>query len=93
MSPAHHVRPSTFAESATNVMATAAEPSLSEEGGDPLSRQEKGNLSTVHMYYDDTELFSNTAKITAIYRAEGTDGNLLVLVTDQTVMHPQGGND
>ncbi len=51
----------------------------------------KDVLSTVHLYYSDTELFSNTARVIAVYDAEGKNGKQLVLVTDQTVMHPQGG--
>lgn len=44
--------------------------------------------STAHLYYDDTYLFSCTAKVVSIY--EGDD-NKTVIVLDQTVMHPQGG--
>ena len=50
-------------------------------------------LSTVHLYYEDTELFSNTAKVIAVREADSeVEGErLVVLVTDETVMHPQGG--
>ena len=50
-------------------------------------------LSTAHLYYEDTELFSNTAIIAAIQ--PGNEGQeeegTATLVLDQTVMHPQGG--
>ena len=52
-------------------------------------------LSTVHLYYEDTELFSNTAKVIAVREAdpEVEGEKLVVLVTDETVMHPQGGKE
>ena len=52
-------------------------------------------LSTVHLYYEDTELFSNTAKVIAVREAdpEVEGERLVVLVTDETVMHPQGGKE
>jgi Ser-tRNA(Ala) deacylase AlaX len=46
-------------------------------------------LSTNHLYYNDTYLFSCSAKIIAIH--EGVEDNRLVIILDQTVMHPQGG--
>lgn len=48
-------------------------------------------LSTVHLYYNDTELFSNTGRIIAVHEVESNGGKLMVLVADETVMHPQGG--
>ena len=52
---------------------------------------EATKLSTVHLYYDDTELFSNTSKLTAELEIESNGEKQLVLVLDRTVMHPQGG--
>lgn len=49
-----------------------------------------GSLVTKHLYYDDTELFSNVGKVIAQYA--GSKEGQTVIVLDQTVMHPQGGN-
>ena len=49
-------------------------------------------LSTVHLYYEDTEQFSCEAKVVAQLELEKKDGSKeLCLVLDRTVMHPQGG--
>ena len=48
-------------------------------------------LSTTHLYYADTELFSNTAKVIGEHSVEVNGSQLLAIVLDQTVMHPQGG--
>ena len=76
-------------------MATATESRLLQEGDAPTSSDAaavSSSLSTVHLYYNDTELFSNTARITAIREADTDNGEKrIVLVTDETVMHPQGG--
>ena len=49
-------------------------------------------MRTDHLYYRDTELYSNTAKVLDVREEESKDGRkLVVLVTDRTVMHPQGG--
>lgn len=62
---------------------------------DQSSSQGAAALSTVHLYYEDTELFSNTAKVIAVREADPeVEGEKVVaLVTDETVMHPQGGKE
>lgn len=51
-----------------------------------------GDLSTVHLYYDDTEQFTCEAKVIAQEELEKKDGGKqLCLILDRTVMHPQGG--
>lgn len=52
------------------------------------------SLVTKHLYYDNTELFSCTGTVIAQYapKQEGArDSQQVVLVLDETVMHPQGG--
>ena len=49
------------------------------------------DLKTVHLYYNDSELYSNIASVIATYDAECNGKKVIGLVTDQTVMHPQGG--
>ncbi len=81
----------TFAESAIvhPIMAASQSPaSLSPEAAPGAS---KAALTTVHLYYSDTEVFSNAGRVMAVYETEGRNGKQLVVVTDQTVMHPQGG--
>lgn len=48
-------------------------------------------MNTTHLYYADTELFSNSAKVIGEYSVEISGNQLLAIVLDQTVMHPQGG--
>ena len=51
-------------------------------------------VSTVHLYYGDTALFTCEAKILQQEELEpkdGVDGKQFCLVLDRTVMHPQGG--
>lgn len=49
-------------------------------------------LHTERLYYDDTELYSCTARVTATRDKEANENNgLCAVVTDATVMHPQGG--
>ena len=62
---------------------------------DQSGSQGAAALSTVHLYYEDTELFSNTAKVIAVREADPeVEGERIVaLVTDETVMHPQGGKE
>ena len=47
-------------------------------------------LRTEHLYYEDTYLFECTAKVLHISEADADAGTQIV-VTDRTVMHPQGG--
>lgn len=49
------------------------------------------DLKTVHLYYNDSELYSSTARVIAEYDTECNGKKVTALVTDQTVMHPQGG--
>ena len=48
-------------------------------------------LTTEHLYYDDTELFSCTAHVTRQWNTEVDGEKRTILVLDRTVMHPQGG--
>ncbi len=50
------------------------------------------DLSTLHLYYEDTELFSCEAKVIGQEEIVGKTGERQIcLVLDRTVMHPQGG--
>lgn len=49
------------------------------------------SLSTDHLYYEDTSLFTCEAKILQQVEVEGKGGKELCLILDRTVMHPQGG--
>ena len=50
------------------------------------------SLSTVHLYYDDTELFTCEGKVIGQEEVTTKDGKKqLCLILDRTVMHPQGG--
>ena len=52
----------------------------------------KDGLSTVHLYYSDTELYNNTARVISVHEVETTGGEKrIAVVLDETVMHPQGG--
>lgn len=59
---------------------------MASEGGDPGE-----GLSTEHLYFDDTELYSCTAHVTGQWETEMNGKTRTVLVLDRTVMHPQGG--
>ena len=59
-----------------------------EEGGVQAAAEA---LSTEHLYYDDTELFSCTARVSRQWETEVDGEKRTVLVLDRTVMHPQGG--
>ena len=48
-------------------------------------------LSTEHLYFDDTELFSCTARLSRQWETEVNGEKRTVLVLERTVMHPQGG--
>ena len=50
-----------------------------------------GALSTNHLYYANTEVFSNVAKVIGEHTVEINGGQLTAVVLDETVMHPQGG--
>ena len=50
------------------------------------------DLSTEHLYYHDTELFTCEGKVIAEEEVALKDGSQsLGIVLDRTVMHPQGG--
>ena len=51
----------------------------------------KRSFTTIHLYYDDTYLFSSMGKVLGIYDIQFNGENKDVVVLDQTVMHPQGG--
>ena len=55
------------------------------------SERAAGAVSTTHLYYADTELFSNAARVIGEHSVEVNGSQLLAVVLDQTVMHPQGG--
>ena len=85
MSPAH-----------THIVCWVSTLQAMAETGEEVKQAESqgaGALSTVHLYYTDTELFSNTARIIAIREAEVNGEKLVAIITDETVMHPQGGEE
>ena len=66
-------------------------PAMAAVVGTATSTDSACPLTTVHLYYDDTYLFRNTAKILAVRDTE-VDGVIrTIVILDQTVMHPQGG--
>ena len=70
-------------------MATSVIPNPEETPSEP---KPKDGLSTRHLYYSDTELYSNTAKVTSVHEVEtGSGEKKIAVVLDETVMHPQGG--
>ena len=66
---------------------------MATQGGerDSLPRDSAESLSTVHLYYDDTELYTNTGHVIGEWDTELNGGKQTCLVLDRTVMHPQGG--
>ena len=66
---------------------------MATQGGerDSLPRDSAETLSTVHLYYDDTELYTNTGHVIGEWDTELNGGKQTCLVLDRTVMHPQGG--
>jgi hypothetical protein len=52
----------------------------------------KDDLATEHVYLSDTELYHCQACVTAIYESEHNGEKCEVVVTDRTVLHPQGGS-
>ena len=51
----------------------------------------KDELITEHLYYADTELCECKAKVTGVRLMEYQGESRHVIIVDQTVMHPQGG--
>ena len=49
------------------------------------------NMATDHLYLQDTELYTCVAKVTSVYETDFSNDVCSVIVTDRTVMHPQGG--
>ena len=58
-----------------------------------MAEKESGGraLSTNHLYYANTELFSNSAKVIGEHTVEVNGSQMTAVVLDETVMHPQGG--
>ena len=56
-----------------------------------LSDGAKDDFVTEHLYYTDTELCECKAKVTGVRLMEFQGESRHVIVVDQTVMHPQGG--
>lgn len=54
-------------------------------------KEAESGLSTTHLYYADTELLSNVAKVIGEHTVEFNGGQLVAVVLNETVMHPQGG--
>ena len=50
------------------------------------------SLSTHHLYYTDTYLFTNIGRILHVSETEFNGHQSNVVILNQTVMHPQGGN-
>ena len=48
-------------------------------------------LNTEHLYYEDTELYTNTGHVTGQWDTEMNGEKRKCIVLDRTVMHPQGG--
>lgn len=69
----------------------AANTEAASETVDSSSQSAAEGLTTVHLYYDDTELFTNTAHVTGQWETEMNGEKRTCLVLDRTVMHPQGG--
>ena len=66
-------------------------PAMAADAGILTSTDSARPLSTIHLYYKDTYLFTNTAKVLSVSDAD-VDGKIrTTVVLDQTVMHPQGG--
>lgn len=51
----------------------------------------KRSFTTIPLYYDDTYLFSSMGKVLGIYDIQFNGEKKDVVVLDQTVLHPQGG--
>ena len=66
-------------------------PAMAEVSGDQVAAPSASPLTTVHLYYNDTYLFRNTAKVLAVSETEMDEKKQISVVLDQTVMHPQGG--
>ena len=67
-------------------MATSVTPNPEEV---PSESKQKDGLSTVHLYYSDTELYSNTAKTTSVHEVDsGSEEKRIAVVLDEMVMHP-----
>ena len=55
----------------------------------PSESKPKDGVSTVHLYYSDTELYSNTAKVTSVHEVDsGSEEKRIAAVLDEMVMHP-----
>ena len=48
-------------------------------------------LTTEHLYYEDTELYSSTGRVIGQWETEMNGEKRVCLVLDRTIMHPQGG--
>ena len=57
-----------------------------------MARHRAEELATVHLYYNDTELYSCTAHVVGQWEMEMNGEARKILILDQTVMHSQGGN-
>ena len=66
-------------------------PAMAEVSGDQVAAPSVSPITTVHLYYKDTYLFRNTAKVLAVGETEADEKKQISVVLDQTVMHPQGG--
>ena len=56
-----------------------------------LSNEVKDDLVTEHLYYTDTELCECKGKVIGARLIEFQGKGRNVIILDQTVMHPQGG--
>ena len=64
---------------------------MAADAGTLASADSARPLSTVHLYYKDTYLFRNTARVLSVSDAD-VDGKIrTTVVLHETVMHPQGG--
>ena len=58
-----------------------------------LSNEVRDDLVTEHLYYTDTELCECKGKVIGARLMEFQGESRNVIILDQTVMHPQGGED
>lgn len=52
---------------------------------------DQSGLKTEHLYLNDSEAYSCESVVVAIYDVKHQDASCIAIVTDSTVMHPQGG--
>ena len=87
--PLTKVQSQRFVGQSRMAAATAENGASSPPPTSPQSSAEA--LSTEHLYYEDTELYTNTGHVTGQWDTEMNGEKRTCIVLDRTVMHPQGG--